>query len=354
MKKTAFLLFLLASQFLFGEELYPYRRTPFFGKTTWGLCDARGKVVTPPVYAGITLPSGGVAVGLREDGTQVLLKDGKECGPFPFDAVGEPSENCIFRKQTFSEGLTAVKREGKWGFADTSLKIVIPCAYDLADDFSCGLARVRKNGQWGYIDRNGRLVHDFRYEKAFDFQNGCAQAVLRGKWGAVDTAGKEVLPFKYEGVGRFSHGMFHVSTGGRVRFFVDRRGERAFPGEFSFARDFSRGVAAVSGKNGKAGVIDVKGNTVIPFAFDGLSDFSGRFYAYRKDSRDGARFGFIDRTGKRLTPPVFTMADPIAEDIFLVARKYKKYRGSFSTVFTPVDYVFLRIAPDGRLTFFEN
>ena len=48
------------------------------------------------------------------------------------------------------------------------------------------------------------------------------------------------------------------------------------------------------------------------------------------------------------------MADPIAEDIFLIARKYQKYKGSFATVFTPVDYVFVKIAPDGRLTFFEN
>ena len=36
--------------------------------------------MTPPVYAGVTLPSGGVAVALRGDGTRILLKDGKECG----------------------------------------------------------------------------------------------------------------------------------------------------------------------------------------------------------------------------------------------------------------------------------
>ena len=55
----------------------------------------------------------------------------------------------------FSEGLAAVKLNGKYGFIDKTGKEIIPLKYDFANCFSEGLALVRLNNKWFYIDKNG-------------------------------------------------------------------------------------------------------------------------------------------------------------------------------------------------------
>lgn len=58
---------------------------------------------------------------------------------------------------SFSEGLAYVQKAGKYGFIDTTGKLVIPCEWDDAGKFSEGLASVTKTGKSGYIDITGAL-----------------------------------------------------------------------------------------------------------------------------------------------------------------------------------------------------
>ncbi|EOZ2107593.1 WG repeat-containing protein, partial [Campylobacter coli] len=58
----------------------------------------------------------------------------------------------------FSEGLVAVKLNGKWGFIDKSGKIVIESKFDSGGHFSEGLAGVKLNGKYGLIDKSGKIV----------------------------------------------------------------------------------------------------------------------------------------------------------------------------------------------------
>lgn len=46
----------------------------------------------------------------------------------------------------FSEGLAAVKQNGKYSFIDKTGKVIIPLEYDDANSFSKNLAKVTKNG----------------------------------------------------------------------------------------------------------------------------------------------------------------------------------------------------------------
>ena len=63
----------------------------------------------------------------------------------------------------FTEGLAAIKENGKWGYIDTQGNTVIPCQYDLAFPFSEGLAIVGVKGAGdlyesytlGFLDRTG-------------------------------------------------------------------------------------------------------------------------------------------------------------------------------------------------------
>ena len=46
--------------------------------------------------------------------------------------------------------------------------------YEDAREFSEGLAAVKKNGKWGYIDEENKVVIDFQYDYAWDFNEGKA------------------------------------------------------------------------------------------------------------------------------------------------------------------------------------
>ena len=62
-----------------------------------------------------------------------------------------------------SDGLIAFKSNGKWGFVDTTGKVVIEPKYEEAKSFSNGMAAVCKNNKWGFIDTSGELVVDYQF-----------------------------------------------------------------------------------------------------------------------------------------------------------------------------------------------
>jgi len=63
-----------------------------------------------------------------------------------------------------------------------SYREIITPTYDDARTFSEGLAAVRKDGKWGYIDVNGNTVIDFKYDVAHSFSEGKAIVGIRETW----------------------------------------------------------------------------------------------------------------------------------------------------------------------------
>ena len=59
-----------------------------------------------------------------------------------------------------------MKKDGKYGYIDTTGKVVIPCQYDDAWSFSEGLARVWKGEKTGFVDKNGKEVIPCEYDEA--------------------------------------------------------------------------------------------------------------------------------------------------------------------------------------------
>lgn len=143
--------------------------------------------------------------------------------------------------QTFSEGMAAVKKNGKWGYINTDGKEVIPFQYDLAFQFNEGLAIVGKlantekweHSEWnedledyvpdgtydywyyydmGFIDKNNKLTwftmtywdgetetaqiiretQDIQEEYEYIFHNGYALMSTFGTSSLFDTKGNDV------------------------------------------------------------------------------------------------------------------------------------------------------------------
>lgn len=66
-----------------------------------------------------------------------------------------------------------------------SYTVVIPAKYYLAENFSEGLAAVKINGKWGFIDKTGKMVIPATFSGAKDFSEGLAAVEINGKWGYI-------------------------------------------------------------------------------------------------------------------------------------------------------------------------
>ena len=78
--------------------------------------------------------------------------------------------------------VTAAEEEG------LSYEVIINPQYEDADSFSQGLAAVKKDGKWGYIDMEGSTVIPFQFDYAFSFSKGLAVVGTLGEYPTYDGA----------------------------------------------------------------------------------------------------------------------------------------------------------------------
>lgn len=178
----------------------------------------------------------------------------------------------------FSEDLAAVQINGKWGYVDTSGKIIINPFYDLASSFQDGAAVVGvgkqyylikkdaskvntviydgannpgngtfpvvKGDKYGIVDARGNTIIDFKYENIYPLQESLTWAKKNGKWGLVRKNGQEITGFIYEAISLFNGGYAQVSTNGKVGI-IDKNGKIVVPIEYDLASSVYKGNVIV-------------------------------------------------------------------------------------------------------------
>jgi tetratricopeptide (TPR) repeat protein len=240
-----------------------------------------------------------------------------------------------------------------------------------------------KNQKWGYVNTTGKIIVEPQYDQAYDFSEGYAQVsrLINNKytWGYINTAGKEVIPCKYAKSYEFSEGLGMVSTKDYPDDkygFINYKGEMVIAEQYGYnpqylyANKFSEGLVAV-GSGYKYGMINRKGEVFLPFNYNSISSFSEgiatvsdgdnkyllnhkkemklSIYKYVGEFSEGlapvctnyvssgmhlnGKDGFIDRTGKTIINPAYEVAAPFSEGLAAVeaetADTPKKYRWGF-------------------------
>ncbi|OYV88186.1 MAG: hypothetical protein B7Z63_01050 [Ignavibacteriae bacterium 37-53-5] len=137
-----------------------------------------------------------------------------------------------------------IEEDGKFGFIDSTGRVVVPPVYKTPLQFSEGYAQVTLVSffWWyyrhvGYLGVSGDTAIDTRYQEGGKFSDGLARVRTSilfggGEWGFIDTAGREVIKPSFYGAGDFHDGRARVenSSGflwlGQVRKygFIDRTG----------------------------------------------------------------------------------------------------------------------------------
>jgi len=112
------------------------------------------------------------------------------------DSIGERVYPAIFEDVgTFSYPYTAVKKRGKWGYADTEVNLKIKYQYDFAWPFKDSLAIVEVSGKQGVIDVNGNYIVEPLADEVSVYSNLNSCKVLKeGKVGIVSSNGDTLIP----------------------------------------------------------------------------------------------------------------------------------------------------------------
>src|SRR5437764_3267324 len=249
-----------------GEDfLYPFR-SPASGKV--GYIDAHGKIKRLPQFT----DCGGINPGREFAGGQVLVG----CTPVSYaHASGKQSIAQQFDDaKPFSQNMAAVKnKEGNWGYISSDGRIAIPPKFEEAGSFGEGLAPVSNDdGAWGYIDATGREKIPFSFHKAGIFSNGLAAVQVDGRFGYVEKSGKLLIPAQFKEARSFSEGLAAVLTDSWS--YIGTDGKPAVPGNYQQAGEFSGGLAPVKSKEGnRFGYINRSGTYVILPQFENAESF---------------------------------------------------------------------------------
>lgn len=180
-----------------------------------------------------------------------------------------------------SEGLRAIRRDGKFGFIDKEGRLRIANRYELVKPFSNGLAAVRIRGRWGFINREERLVIQPIYDHVENFDNGMAIVGQDGKFGVIDPNGKVVLPLRYDEIVRNQNGRYVLRLSG-AHGLADASGTISIHPKYDNIKDVGNGFVIVE-RGGKYGVLTLKGISTIPLMYDNLSfdSFHDQFVAIK-------------------------------------------------------------------------
>ncbi len=184
--------------------------------------------------------------------------------------------------RTSSEGLFAVRYNGRYGFVDYQNRLLIANRYENVGDFSEGLVSIQLLNRWGFIDRNENIVIQPVYESVTSFKNGLAIAQAITGFGLIDKQGKKISAFDYDEITRFDDGKFMVRKGDAFGL-LSKSGHLLVNAKYEILSDLGNGYVMV-GLFGKLGIITEAGVDIIPIQYDKLhfDTRSGIYLAMKK------------------------------------------------------------------------
>lgn len=196
------------------------------------------------------------------------------------------------------------------------------------------LGRYHTDGRFGFTDTSGRVVVEPLYDYARDFVGGlavvgCGKGEER-RFGAIDRTGREVIACTWDDVSDCNDGLCLLmqNMGTHRRYgFADASGRMVVPVGYDYAVPFSEGAAVVGFGRweqpqffGKYGFIDTEGRPLTEVVYDGASSFSEGFAAAGRMGKYYVKWGYVDAEGKEVIPFEYFSAEPFCNGLAVVSR----------------------------------
>jgi len=88
----------------------------------------------------------------------------------------------------------ADNQPNKYGYIDSTGKVVLACQWDHATQFHNGRASVERNGKWAIINKTGKPLTDFKWDKPiYISKNSLGLTTIGEKHGLLNKQGKVIL-----------------------------------------------------------------------------------------------------------------------------------------------------------------
>ena len=214
--------------------------------------------------------------------------------------------------QNSERSLFLIQQNDKFGYINSSGKIIIAPKFLNAEHFSEGLAAVRINGTYGYVDANGRFIIPAIYDYAQPFHEGVALVHKGHQSLFINHSGTKLFEVPYPVVNSFEHGLACVQTQSGKTGFINKSGKLVIDTIYVFVRDFHNGYAVARKKIDpnntleldNYGVIDSTGKEIIPFGkYSCIKNYkNGSFYVHiistGPTTFGSSKVGFIDKDDK--------------------------------------------------------
>jgi len=237
------------------------------------------------------------------DGFMLVFLSGK---PTFIDQNGKtpihlPSNIRPIRDFSNKRALVSDKKTNHFGYIDTNGNVIIPCKYDRGGLFSDNIALVESSGIKTLINTSGKTLATVssQYDSEGTFCDGLSTTsdLKTGKQGFIDESGNIAIPCNYSFLRGFSEKLSVVGNEHELCGYIATDGTIAIPFKYKSAGDFSNGLAPVENEHGQNGYIDKAGVTKIPFVFKSVASFSEGLAAVQNEK---GQYSFIDTTGKKI------------------------------------------------------
>ncbi len=275
--------------------------------------------------------------------------------------------------------LYKVFRGGKWGFIDSTGKIVIRAEYDTATDFHEGKAYVTAGNLKFILDQGDGKFTPIQQEIIIPFKEGRAftrsagYSMINEKGEVMISRLSDVTPFS-DGWARvrisenspdfdkeypypvfidregaivmdirdtlhnekaqrssnagateepttawpFASGLSRIYLNHEIWAYIDKKGKVVIPAKYERAYDFCDGLARVM-LGGKWGFIDTDGKPVVDCIYEDAMDFSDGLAAVKS----GGKWGFVNTRGKVAISPSLDEPSTFMEGMAIIARDGK-------------------------------
>ncbi len=257
----------------------------------------------------------------------------------PYDEAGD-----------ITDGLIAVKKDGKYGYTDLNGKEIVPPENYSVSLPSDNLIFIQKNPEEPFIAFDKNLRQQFQLDYGIRFlglwKSGRAKVInSKGLMGFIDQTGKLTVPCKYPLLGDYEHGKALFMNNRELFGYLDANGEEAIPPIYKFASEFDAYGYAVAVKDQLFGFIRQDGKVVIPFQYEQALSLKNGIASVSKNGK----VGYINMQNKTQIPFTFDEGYQLNEDLALVRMgQYWGYINGRGKVKIPWQYAEAQPFSEGR------
>lgn len=192
-----------------------------------------------------------------------------------------------FQKNNWLKAITGYKEIASSGFFDESIKAkleyceqkiqivnmvkkVFPSFYEFRE----GMGRIQEDGKFGFVDSTGKVLIAPKFQMAHEFKEGFAVVMENNGCGYIDKIGQQVISTIYSHCDDFNIGRAIVSlNNGQKWGVINKKEEVEVPFDYRYLRVLDDNLL-VANKNNNEGIIDFRNNNIIDFKYQRIKKIS--------------------------------------------------------------------------------